>query len=302
VEWAVVEVGLGGRLDTTNVLIPEVAAITSVGRDHTEILGDSVERIAAEKAGIAKHDVPLVMGAGMDRSAAGVIRDTATRMGAPLVEVSDADLERDSDFDAWLAGFDSPWGALAPAPRTAAGFGHANTATALAVLARLHRTAVPIPRAALLEGLAAARWPGRFERCPTRARLLWDGAHNPHGAAALERSWRRAGLASPAALVLALSRDKDVDGMLAPLARLAGPGAALFATRTRNERALDPALIAEAAAGVGLDPRLASSVPEACEAALAQRDPADRPVLLTGSLFAVGEAMAAFGGAPGEWL
>jgi dihydrofolate synthase/folylpolyglutamate synthase len=301
VEWAVIEVGLGGRLDTTNVLIPEITALTSVGRDHTEILGDTVESIAAEKAGIAKPGVPLVIGAGMDPGASAVIRDTAMRVGAPLVEVSEMDLDADG-FEAWLAAFDSPWGPLADAPRPAPGLGLGNTATALAVLDRLHRTALPIPRRALFEGLAAARWPGRFEPCPSRHRLWWDGAHNPDGAAALERSWRRAGLPPPAALVLALSRDKDVDGMLAPLARLAGAGAVLFATRTRNERAQDPERIVAAAAAAGLAPRVASSVPEACEAALARPVSGDRPVLLAGSLFAVGEAMAAFGGAPGEWL
>ncbi|MFI5370229.1 MAG: bifunctional folylpolyglutamate synthase/dihydrofolate synthase [Candidatus Eisenbacteria bacterium] len=301
VEWAVVEVGLGGRLDTTNVLIPEIAVITSIGRDHTEILGDTVELIAAEKAGIAKTDVPLVIGAGMDPRACGVLRDAASGVGAPLIEVSDAGWE-DAGFDAWLAGFDSPWGPLVPAPRTVAGFGPGNTATALTVLARLHRTVLPIPREALVGGLAAARWPGRFESCPTRPRLWWDGAHNPHGAEGLERSWRRADLPPPAALVVALSRDKDPDGMLAPLARLAGPGTPLFATRTRNERALEPERIVAAAAAAGLSPRHAASVPEACEAALARAVSGDRPVLLAGSLFAVGEAMAAFGGAPGEWL
>jgi dihydrofolate synthase/folylpolyglutamate synthase len=165
---------------------------------------------------------------------------------------------------------------------------------------------VTIPRAALLEGLATARWPGRFERCRSRPRLWWDCAHNPSGMEALERSWRRAGLNPPAAIVLALSRDKEVSGIVAPLTRLAGPGTVVIATRTRNERALDPAVIARAVRAAGLETRVLVSLREACETALALAPTPgareDAPVLLTGSVFAVGEAMAVYGGAPGESL
>jgi dihydrofolate synthase/folylpolyglutamate synthase len=305
VEWAVIEVGLGGRLDTTNVITPELAIITSIGLDHMEILGDTIEKIAAEKAGIVKPGVPVVIGAGMDRRAGRVIRDAATAAGAPWIEASGDAIENDVAFGAWLAAFESPWGALEITPRLAGSFGLANTATALTALARLHES-VTIPRAALLEGLATARWPGRFERCRSRPRLWWDCAHNPHGMEALVRSWRRAGLNPPAAIVLALSRDKEVDQILTPLTRLAGPGTVVLATRTKNERALDPAAIARAARAAGLETRVLVSLHEACETALAMAPtPGAReeaPVLLTGSVFAVGEAMAVYGGAPGESL
>jgi folylpolyglutamate synthase/dihydropteroate synthase len=123
---------------------------------------------------------------------------------------------------------------------------------------------------------------------------------------ALERSWRRAGLNAPAAIVLALSRDKEVGAIMTPLARLAGPGTVVFATRTKNERALDPARIADAARAAGLEVRILISLREACETALALAPTPgareDAPVLLTGSVFAVGEAMKAYGGAPGETL
>jgi dihydrofolate synthase / folylpolyglutamate synthase len=305
VEWAVVEVGLGGRLDTTNVLTPDLTVITSVGLDHMEILGDTIEQIAAEKAGIVKPGVPVVIGAGMDRVAARVIREVANTVGAPWTEVSEGPIENDVAFSAWLATFESPWGALALTPRLAGSFGLANTATALTALALLNEM-VPVPREALLEGLASARWPGRFERCRARPRLWWDCAHNPHGMEALERSWRRAGLNPPAAIVLALSRDKEVGAIMKPLARLAGPGTVVIATRTKNERALDPARIADAARSAGLEVRILVSLREACETALALAPTPgareDAPVLLTGSVFAVGEAMTVYGGAPGETL
>jgi len=297
VDWAVVEVGLGGRLDTTNVLTPAVSVITSIGLDHTEILGDTIESIAAEKAGIVKPGVPVVMGAGMEPRAAEVISAVARERAAPLVTVSDTPLVSDAAFAAWLERFEAPWGAVTPSPGDAA-FGPANTATALVTLAVLARGGVAIGAEAVGAGLAAARWPGRFERCPSHPRLVWDGAHNVPGVAALARSWSRAGLAPPVAIVLAVSRDKDVSGMLAPLAALAGAGTTLIATRSRNERGLDPVALAAAARGAGFDTRVASSVAEACEHALAL--PGDSPVLLTGSLFAIGEAMAVFGGAPGE--
>jgi dihydrofolate synthase/folylpolyglutamate synthase len=286
IEWGVIEVGLGGRLDTTNVLEPAVCAITSIGLDHTEILGDTLEKIAAEKAGIVKPGVPVVLAPGLATPARETIVRIAAERGAPVIEagVPFAD-------DASMSMPFSILGAFEPA----------NAATALAVLRQLRRAGVAIPPAALEAGFREARWPGRFERCASEPRLWWDGAHNPEGMAALERAWSRSRPAPPSALVLALSRDKDVDGVLAPLRRLA-PRATLFATRSRSERALEPSRIAAAARAAGLEARVAPDVRAACEAAF-RLDPAPdehAPVLLTGSLFAVGEAMEAFGGAPGE--
>ena len=300
VEWAVVEVGLGGRLDSTNVLAPELCVITSIGLDHTELLGDTVESIAAEKAGIIKPGTPVVMGASMDPRAAAVIRATAREVGAPVVEGQGPVIVAESGCPCWNVVSDSPWGELEElAPSLAGEMGLTNAATALVTLAQLRRSGADIPREAVIEGFEHTRWPGRFECCPTRPRLTWDGAHNVHGATALVRSWRHRGLPAPAAIVLASSRDKDIGAMLAALSELAGAGCVLFVTRTRNPRALEPEALAQAARAAGLDARVAPSVSEACEMALAL--PGEAPVLLTGSLFAVGEAMEAFGGAPGEW-
>ncbi|NOT33461.1 MAG: bifunctional folylpolyglutamate synthase/dihydrofolate synthase, partial [Candidatus Eisenbacteria bacterium] len=164
VELAVVEVGLGGRLDCTNVVSPIVTAITSIGLDHTEILGDSIEKIASEKAGIVKPGVPVVIGAGMDLVAERVIREVARERRAEVLRAEEP----------------TPGGAD---PEVA--FALENLATARAILAALRRADVSIPAAAEREGLAASRWPGRLEACPDEPRLLWDGAHNPHGITAL---------------------------------------------------------------------------------------------------------------------
>ena len=288
IDVAVIEVGLGGRLDATNAVTPEVAVITRIALDHVRILGDTLPAIAREKAGIVKRGVPVVLTPGLAAPARETILSIAAERGARVIEAG-APSADDASMDA-----DPPFSTLGA-------FEPANAVTALVVLRELKLAGVGIPRAALEAGFREARWPGRFERCASEPRLWWDGAHNPEGVAALVRAWARTRPAPPSALVLALSRDKDVDGVRAPLAGLA-PKASLVATRSRSERALEPERIAAAARNAGFEARVAPDVRTACEAAF-HLDPAPderSPVLLTGSLFAVGEAMEAFGGAPGE--
>lgn len=287
VEWAVVEVGLGGRLDTTNVLEPELCVITPVGLDHTEILGDTIEAIAAEKAGIVKPGVTVVIGAGMDPRAREVIAAIARERRAPVIEA-----ER-------LAPAGGAPTSAGP-PALAGAHQAANALTARAALALLGGFGLAIPPQVVEEGLAAARWPGRFEAAPGEPRLWWDGAHNPQGLGALALAWRERGLADPAAVVLATSRDKPIGAVLDALAPLL-ERAILVATRSRNERARDPEEISRAARARDLRVDVVTGVADAARAALKGAAPAGR-VLLTGSLFAVGEAMEAFGGAPGETL
>ena len=272
VEWAVVEVGLGGRLDSTNVLTPEVTVITSIGLDHTEILGTTLEAIAAEKAGIVKPGVPLVS-AVTEPGPRAVIERIAAEQGAPLVPVTEP-----------------PPAAGGPAPVL-----RLNRTLALAVLREAGRRGAPVSPEATERGFAQARWPGRFERCPTHSDLWWDGAHNPGGATALAATCgHRFGV-----LILAVSRDKDASAMLDALESIV-PEKRVVATRSRNERALDPARIAEVSRGLGWEATIAPDVPSACDRGRAWA--AGEGALLTGSLFAVGEAMATFGGAPGEML
>jgi dihydrofolate synthase/folylpolyglutamate synthase len=164
----------------------------------------------------------------------------------------------------------------------------------------LARAGVTIPETAVVEGFRLARWPGRFEAAPGEPRLVWDGAHNADGMAALAHAWRVAGLAPPRAVVLAVARDKDLAALLAILHRWA-PAALVFATRTASERALESEAIASAATAAGFHARNAPDVAVASRAALEAVGP-EGLVLVTGSLFAVGEAMQAFGGAPGEVL
>ncbi len=279
-EIAVVEVGLGGRLDCTNVITPVVCAITSIGLDHTEILGDTIEKIAAEKAGIIKPGVPVVVGAMPDEARA-VIEGLARACGAPLAPAPDAE----SSAAATASG--------APVPGS-------NRRTALAVLATLAGRGLTLSRAAVTRGLAAARWPGRLEACPREPRLWWDGAHNESGIRHLVALWTRADARTrPPVVVLALSRDKNATAILRAL-RAGFPQARLIATRSRSERALAPRALVERGEACGFTAEALPDVPTAVRRGL--EIAGEGIVLLTGSLFAVGEAMEAFGGAPGEML
>jgi dihydrofolate synthase / folylpolyglutamate synthase len=278
VEIAVVEVGLGGRLDCTNVLTPEIGVITTISLDHTEILGDTVEQIAAEKAGIIKPGVPVVIGA-VSEGARAVIEAVARERSAPVVAIAERDpaLPHSGDM---LSGV--------------------NRSVALAALAALAERGIAIPREAIARGLAAARWPGRLGASPREPRLWWDGAHNACGVRHLAQLWSRSEARTrPPVVVLALSQDKDAGAILAELRR-GFPDARLIATRSRSERAVAPADLARLAGEAGFTAEALPDVPTAVRRGLEVAG--EGVVLLTGSLFAVGEAMEAFGGAPGEML
>jgi len=300
VEIAVVEVGLGGRLDCTNVVVPVVTAITSIALDHTEILGDTLEKIAAEKAGIAKPGIPMVTHID-DRRARRVVESHLARESAPSLPVSrvwtHVSQVRGRGTRRWAELDAMPWNPclrLRPSPS----FLPENIATAVEVLAALHTRGWKIPAAALKRGLEHARWPGRFEACGREPRLWWDGAHNPAAVQGLIAQWLAHHEHPPAVVVLALSRDKDAATILQRLRR-GFPRTRLVVSRTSNTRGAEVETLRGLAAVTGFAVETAPDIPTAAARALAASAPEGR-VLVTGSLFAVGEAMAAFGGAPGE--
>ena len=308
VDWAVVEVGLGGRLDSTNVLTPKVCAITSIGLDHAEFLGDSHEQIAAEKAGILKPGVPAVSGVEND-AAARVIGRIAREVGAPLVQAREVVDVRETLYGPWgtrLAIECEPWGRFQLQTTLRGSHQRENARVAIAVLAQLVQQGVPISLAALREGFASTRWPGRLEPSPTVRRLWWDGAHNLDGIRRMAQAWRdEMDMPPPFAIVFAVACDKDA---LAMLRRLKGfaPKARFVLTRTRNERAQQIETLEAHARTLGLPTESAPSVEAALRPLLDHgsdgRGKSAGRVLLAGSLFAVGEAMEVFGGAPGEAL
>ena len=217
VDVAIVEVGLGGRFDATNVLTPEIAAITSIAFDHERHLGNTLSEIAFEKAGIAKPGVPLVLGRLPPEAAARIAR-VARDVGAPLV---DAHATSDRKY---------PPLTLALAGRHQL----ENAAVAVAILERWSNTVSHLPTDAIVTGLTQCEWPARLEWLRVgNGELLIDAAHNPAGAAALASYLQDTG--SPKLpIVFAAMADKDLHKMIAALAPVA---ASFIATTVPHARA-----------------------------------------------------------------
>ena len=224
-EVAIVEVGLGGRLDATNALHPAVSIITPVSYDHTAILGRTLGAIATEKAGIVRRGRPALV-AEQRPAAARAIERVSRVCGAELRVVrplgARADLGLSGDHQRQNA-------ALATAAAQLLGIGEP----------------------AVARGLRATSWPARFERVRGRPSIVLDGAHNGASAEALARTLRRERGGRNVVLVLGINRDKDARAVLTPLTRVAS---AIVATRSASPRAADPAVVARAAARAGRVP------------------------------------------------
>jgi dihydrofolate synthase/folylpolyglutamate synthase len=245
--------------------------------------------------------VPLVTGA-LPKEAAEAIAGVARERSAPHRSARDrVRLERVEldEHGARLEALASPWGRLDLVLPLRGSHQVENAVTALAVLGDLAERHLDLPAAAVAAGFAAARWPGRLEPCPFEPMLWWDAAHNTEGMERLAHAWRvDLALPAPECLIFAVSQDKDAMAMLAALHGFAGQ-ATLVTTRAGNPRARDPQDLAERAKAEGWS-RVAfvSGVRDAVELALLNRK--HGRVLLAGSIFAIGEAMQALGGAPGE--
>jgi len=294
VEHAVVEVGLGGRFDATNVIAPRVSLITTIGLDHQEYLGNTLEDIAFEKAGIIKHGTPVVVGR-MDEGPLSVIRAAAAQRQTACV-VLGQDFHAAGEGPECFAYRGLRWreeGLSCPLPGR-----HQldNAACALAALEMAAQRGVRVSEGALRDGLRAVRWPGRLELVGRRPDIWLDGAHNPHAAEALAEYlrtlWARRG--EPAIgrliLVVGMMRDKDRRRVLTVLTAV--PGASqLILTRAAHPRAAAPEELAGDAADLGVPITVKPTVGEAlaCARALAGEDDT---ICVTGSLLVAGEAKA----------
>jgi dihydrofolate synthase/folylpolyglutamate synthase len=284
-------VGLGGRLDATNIVEPEVAIITPIDFDHENFLGHSIEEIAAEKAGIIKPGA-WVVSTSERLEARAVIARRCTEMDARLVEVDAAarlDDVRDSGgrYRA-IAAFTHSRKQLTIAPSLPGHFQIRNALTATVAARLLTERGFPIPDAAIEQGIATTTWPGRLERLARQPDLYLDGAHNPAGARELLKFWQENYAGRRIFLVYGAMRDKAVDeisGLLFPHA------AAVVVTEPRQPRAISAPLLAEM---TGHDAKETIVVPDpaaALEAALRLAGPQDA-VFVTGSLYLVGELRA----------
>jgi dihydrofolate synthase / folylpolyglutamate synthase len=282
VDVAVVEVGLGGRLDGTNVLLPEVAAITSVGYDHTDVLGDTLEAIAREKAGIAKTGVPLVVAA-VPAEAMAVIETCAARAGARVVRVGDwtrvEQTGASERFDVVTA--QSRYRIHTP---VAGAFQRINAATAIAVLEQLHPP-LRVPVDAVERGFATLSIPGRMEIVAGSPAVVFDIAHNAEKAQHLVAALRERFDRSRVHYVVAIGESKNAADILAALAAL--PGTMTFTSfETPGRNAIAPQRLAEIAASLGILGRAIDDPVEAFGTARRGAGAAD-VVVVTGSTFVV---------------
>jgi dihydrofolate synthase/folylpolyglutamate synthase len=294
VEVATVEVGLGGRLDSTNVIRPVATAITSIDFDHQQYLGSTLGEIAAEKAGIIKPGVPMIVG-DVGPEASAVIERVAAERGAELIRARDgvdvAPLEPDavSDNVFTLRTPVRDYGAVRLALRGA--HQTANAIVAVRLLETLDAHGMTVPAGAIVDGLAHVSWPGRLERrtLPGGRELMLDAAHNPAGAAALASYLTSLG-GTPPALVFAAMRDKDLRSMLRALLPHVGQ---MIVTRASNTRSADPEALAALAREIapGLAVRVVPSPAEALSTAWTMSP----RVVAAGSIFLLGDIMKEIG-------
>lgn len=302
VDIAVVEVGLGGRLDSTRVVAPVASAITHVSLDHTAVLGDTVEAIAADKAGIMKAGVPCVIGP-QEPSVRDVLLQAATAAGAPPLEVGrDVTWSVTTTHEGPRVAVEVPggltfsgrprWGhaprAVSFVPALVGRFQEPNLVSAVSLAVLLAAEGWPISDEAIACGASAARWPGRFELLPGGSSdprgvdLLVDGAHNPAAARALADALVGAYPNRRRVLILGASQGKDVSGIasaVVPRSR------AVIVTQSRHPRAMATADLAAVVADYG-SCRVQGDPADALTAALESAEPHDL-IVACGSLFVV---------------
>jgi len=299
VELAVLEVGLGGRLDATNVVRPRVSVITSISYDHTQILGDTLAQIATEKAGIVKPGVPVVS-APQAPEALAVIEATCRERAAPLVVVGRDWTWKLEQTHAGTQTFTVE--SRLPCPMTASLTGTAfeipllgrhqleNATVVVATVAELVAQNYEISSAHLQHGLANVRWPGRLEVLGRAPLVIVDGAHNGYSAQTLVAVLRELFTFDNLILVFGSQSDKDIAGMLRALV----PGAArVILTQSKHPRAASLLALQEQLRPFNAPTLLSEDVADGLAHAVASASRRDL-VLVTGSLFVVAEARAAW--------
>ena len=294
VDCAVIEVGLGGRLDATNVIQPLVSVITSLSYDHTHLLGDSLSDIAVEKAGIIKSETPVVL-APQQLEADLVVRAIAEERNAPVVQINrdwhyvatDRSFEGQT-FQVWRAGEDSTRVDLS-IPL----LGHhqvQNGAVAYVALQSVSSRGLPMELRQIQQGLAATEWPGRFQVLAHEPAIVLDSAHNRESALKLRIALDDYFPGRQITMVFGASSDKDVRGMFLELAPRVSR---VILTRANHPRSEGPETLARLARGFGFEAEVVEPVAAAMQHATEHAN-VEQVILATGSLFVIGSALAAW--------
>ncbi len=292
VDIAVIETGMGGRLDSTNVLTPLVSVITNIDLEHTEFLGPTLAAIAGEKAGIIKPEVPVVTGAAQPEAVA-VLQEEAARKAAPLYRLP-KDFGPEGISPGLFPTFDYRGIAVNYAALRTSLLGRhqvLNASLALAAVECLAAAGVSVPEPAVRSGLEHAAWPGRLEQVGSRPDIYLDGAHNPASAAVLAEALGELKRGKGRlVLVLGILGDKDHRGIID---RVVPHADRVIVTRPQYDRAMDVRALAGEVRRLQTDVTTADSVGEAID--LARRSAAEGDlIVITGSLYTVGDARAIF--------
>lgn len=295
VDVAVIEVGLGGRLDSTNVITPEVCAITSIQLEHTQILGDSLEKIAREKAGIIKPGVPVITIPQQKAVVLETIKEIAAREGAPISVVGQS-IDFSSRYEStrqlgahMRVSLSSPRMQFEHVAVPLKGEHQAiNCGLTLSILDRLKERGVPITERGAAAGLAKTPNPARMELIYSQPRIIVDGAHNPESIHALMKSLGAHVKYDSLIVIFGCASDKDIPGMLARLGT--GADKVIFTRAESNPRATDPRDLQRRFSETSTKMCLVEkSLKDAINAA-AKSASRDDLICITGSFYLAGEA------------
>jgi dihydrofolate synthase / folylpolyglutamate synthase len=284
-ELAVLEVGLGGRLDATNAVNRIISVVTSIDLDHQNILGNTIEEIAAEKAAIIVSDARAVIGRQGHRAATDVLMNRCLETGVLPVFVNKPTAIEATGLGSLMFNYESAHtNYVRVAPGLRGRHQADNAAAAIEAAELLNESGFPISREAIIKGLRRASWPGRLELIHDRPAILLDGAHNPAGARALRKFldefWN-----TPITLIFAAMSDKDIERMALELFDVART---IVLTRVRDARAADSARLGGAALRSSRNVIFAETVRQALSWARSVTPP-EGLVCAAGSLYLVGE-------------
>jgi dihydrofolate synthase / folylpolyglutamate synthase len=287
VDWAVIETGMGGRLDATNIVTPAVSIISNLSLEHQEYLGNTLAQIAAEKGGIIKKGVPVVTGV-RQPGALSVLKDIASAKTAPVFRLGkEIRVRRTPDDTFTYFGVHNRWPHMRT--RLMGRFQVDNAAIALAACELLTQTGVTLSEADCRRGLADLHWPGRLEIVAESPRIILDGAHNLVAAQNLARYLARETDQRPVTMIIGILDDKPYQAMLADLVPVS---AKVIFTRPKIERGLPPETLYDEARQYKKAMSLAPDVHQAVKQAVNQAAP-DDVICIAGSLYIVGEAKSA---------
>jgi dihydrofolate synthase/folylpolyglutamate synthase len=288
---AVIEVGLGGRLDATNVVLPEVSVITSISYDHTYLLGDTLTEIAGEKSGIIKPGIPVVVSPQTEEASI-VIEQIARDRSSPLIQVGRDILYEEltnslegQTFRLWSPGEKGRFSVTLSIPLLGS---HqvVNAVTAYAALTVFNKKGFIIDLNDIKRGFAKVFWPGRFEILQKSPPVILDCAHNRDSALKLRLSLEKYFPGKSVMLIFGASEDKDIQGMFIELMPMVHE---MLVVKSFHPRAIEPTKLMEIVQPFGCPVQIVDQIPDALEKAV-QLAGDKMAVLVTGSIFVVAEA------------